>query len=665
MILRQDEISENISTIGAKTINLKKLVDYNFLVPEFIAISSDNVIIIDKNEAELKKICQIIQKEFPKNEYAIRSSSIIEDQNESSMAGQFHTEIKVFPSELEFAIKKVIDQSKDILKDDMSKFSIIIQEYIEASYSWVCFTRNPNGQREMIIEYHKWIGEDMVSGKIIPIHEVFYWNENKKICGFDTNIFKIIENKFWFPQDIEWCIKNNTLYILQTRPITTISQNKYSEILFLEKELTKGKDYFYEKTEISEVAPRPTPFTYSLLEKIYSEDGPIMNVYKKHTVDYSYNNFLKIIWNELFIDRNLELKTLLPAFDLLNKNYSPKINSFKNIWRTVNNIFFTIWIKEDKNIIKQLQEALQANEIWNDYKTALSLFLKNYAIIFEVNIMAAKFLKKVEILLKNEKINISEILWMDPWFFCWDFLETQEFQFSKNFIWNTLEISDEGEFYSILIWKNNTQEIIDWWQKLPDWKKNLYSKPIFNAIIYQKYREYARILMIKNLNILRWNVLWYATEFNNPKNIYFHTITEIEKLALNEEVCVNRKKHYDKYNIFNFPNKLSYNLKNEKKINTGISSGKTEGYLVTEDTIDTILGQKILYTNILSPMLTKYFTQINGIVSENGWLLSHLAIIAREQKIPIIIIWNTKNIQMWDYVEINWSNGEYKILSKK
>jgi pyruvate,water dikinase len=50
-------------------------------------------------------------------------------------------------------------------------------------------------------------------------------------------------------------------------------------------------------------------------------------------------------------------------------------------------------------------------------------------------------------------------------------------------------------------------------------------------------------------------------------------------------------------------------------------------------------GQKdqIIYTKNLVPTLAKYFKKINGIIAENGSLLSHLAIVARENRIPVMI----------------------------
>lgn len=174
----------------------------------------------------------------------------------------------------------------------------------------------------MVVEYHAGIGEDLVSGKIVPTNKSAYWNERMKICGFDASIFQDIELRSGFPQDIEWCVKNGKLYFLQTRPITTISHDKYQELLFVDQALKNLSYPDLEKTEVSEIAARPSPFTLSLLQRIYEKNGPVMNVYTKHRITYVPNDFLRIVGNELYIDRDSELKTLLSTLDFSGDSHS-------------------------------------------------------------------------------------------------------------------------------------------------------------------------------------------------------------------------------------------------------------------------------------------------------------------------------------------------------
>ena len=68
-----------------------------------------------------------------------------------------------------------------------------------------------------------------------------------------------------------------------------------------------------------------------------------------------------------------------------------------------------------------------------------------------------------------------------------------------------------------------------------------------------------------------------------------------------------------------------------------VSSGSAEGILKSADQMLPEDRGIVLYTKVLSPELTKYFPQISGIVSEQGGLLSHLAILAREKGLPVLV----------------------------
>jgi len=49
-----------------------------------------------------------------------------------------------------------------------------------------------------------------------------------------------------------------------------------------------------------------------------------------------------------------------------------------------------------------------------------------------------------------------------------------------------------------------------------------------------------------------------------------------------------------------------------------------------------MLKNKIVVVQTLNPELITYFDYISGIISVQGSLLSHLAIVARERKIPVV-----------------------------
>lgn len=664
MILFANEIHNTSEGIWNKTIQLKNLIDMGLNVPDFVAIPTNIVEKIEQKKITIQNLCDIIREKFPQRSYAVRSSVLNEDQENSSMAGQYHTELDVIPSWLEDAITSVIHQAKQVSWWSPWQISLIVQRYIDAEYSGVCFTRNPVAWREMVFEYHAWRWEDLVSGKIIPEKQSFYYHENRQICWFETLSFRDIETNLSHPQDIEWCIQDGTMYYLQTRPITTISREKYQEILILEWSLNNNEDYYLEKNEIAEVAPRPTMFTFSLLERIYGEDGPIMRVYAKHHIEYIPQSILRIIGNELYIDREQELHTLLPAYSTLNRLYSPKLYSILGFRKSMKNLFHTTFLKEDKNLIKRLQDSIQRDRSYESFEIALDNFMRDYETIFEVNISAAKSLKKLELLLKNEQISIPELLQSDP-----EIISIEkwiEFDISNLnwLIWNTLEISDTTSFYHNTQNNNTPENIWAWWDYLPEWKKQWYGSYIAHGIRYQQYREYARVLMIKNMNTIR-NILIWVYWIQNMNTVYFSTIDEILSGSIDREKCKIWEWEYLKNNTWNFPSCITGRFIQPSIIeNTGISPWISEWFIVDINTLATTPWPKILKTQILSPDLTKYFPDIVGIISEKWWLLSHLGIIARERGIPVVISNNTE-IQLWNYISIDGSSGEIKEIPIK
>lgn len=652
-ILFPHDIRYDDPTIGAKTKHLKKLLDAGFMVPDFVAISADEVDLCRKNKQRRKEVAELIQKVFPEDSYAVRSSALNEDGEYHSFAGQYHTEIDAAPDMLIEALWKVCHFRPPGKEDE--RVSIIIQRYISADFSWVCFTRNPSGFFEALVEYHRGIGEDMVGGKINPQRKAFLLSRPENIEWCSTEVFQKIESLFHFPQDIEWCIRAGELFILQSRPITTLARDKYEAILLCEAGLPRW-DFFYEKTEISEIAPRPTPLTFSLLEKIYAEDGPIAQVYKKHHIVYHSQDFLKIFWNELFVDREKELKTLFPAFSFLNAERKQRFATFRGIFSTIWNIGAMIFLREDTSVITRLVDRMEGDSRKYTLEESLGNFLSDYALIFETNLFAAKWVKKMEVLLRREPISLSDILQSDPKIFS----SYQEMECNISswdyFSGNILEFSERGKTQNIDQEPHTPENVMAWWESLPSWKKNTYGMTLSKAISFARYREYARILMLKNKSILlsslekeKWGL--------SGDHLYFSTFDEHLYNQENKERA-ERIKAYEKYQKFHFPNTLTSFLSLEKNVHAhlGLSSGIATGVLVERAMLDSVEWHKILFTQILSPDLAEYFENIEGIVSEKWGMLSHLAILARESHIPVVV--SSESYALWTKIRLDGDTGK-------
>ncbi|MEM4500493.1 MAG: PEP/pyruvate-binding domain-containing protein, partial [Candidatus Woesearchaeota archaeon] len=180
---------------------------------------------------------------------SVRSSAVSEDSLRVSFAGMHDTFLNV-KAELELVLENVkkcwaslfseraviYRMKKGVLR--LEGMAVIVQEMIPAEVSGVTFTLHPLNKNALLIESARGLGDLIVSGKIIPDYFVINRKTlsilekriNERIPSLsDSDVKKIakiclkVEKIFINPQDIEWCIFDNRIWLLQSRAITTNS----------------------------------------------------------------------------------------------------------------------------------------------------------------------------------------------------------------------------------------------------------------------------------------------------------------------------------------------------------------------------------------------------------------------------------------------------------
>ena len=229
---------KEVNSFGGKAINLGFLIQNGFNVPDGFCISTE----INKLTEDIKE--KIIEK-FKNIGYpvAVRSSATVEDSKISSFAGQFETYLNI-SSEIELfaAIEKCWNslsskRAQGYLKNkniENVKMAVIVQKMINADYGGVVFTIDPVEKKNILIEIVEGGGEKLVGGEI-TLNSYYVDRDNFSIVNKESTfevdsslIRKIaettlkIEKLFNYPQDIEFCLNYNKIFILQSRPITTL-----------------------------------------------------------------------------------------------------------------------------------------------------------------------------------------------------------------------------------------------------------------------------------------------------------------------------------------------------------------------------------------------------------------------------------------------------------
>lgn len=176
---------------------------------------------------------------------AVRSSATAEDLANASFAGQFESFLNV--SKKDF-LKKVKETWASVYTKNVSlyafanqipmysiKMAVLVMEMIDAEKAGVMFTKDIVGDKDdiMIIEGTEGLGDKVVDGTVEPDRviinkleeNVLRRNGEESLTDEDIekliSVGKQIEDYYKRPQDIEWAIKDDKVWVLQTRPITT------------------------------------------------------------------------------------------------------------------------------------------------------------------------------------------------------------------------------------------------------------------------------------------------------------------------------------------------------------------------------------------------------------------------------------------------------------
>ncbi len=363
-------------SIGGKAKNLFKLQELNFRVPKFVVIPAEETPdIAHLSEFKLDSgFLETIQFNFPTTTYfSVRSSAIDEDGVEHSFAGLFESYLFVAKDDLEDKIKRVwesasaervISYRKEKSTNAHQGIAVIIQEMVDSTVSGVGFGVNPvNGNRsEKVINAVYGLGEGLVSGElnadqycvsgskidatIVPKTHAVKFNESggtqlvnipnedqlkssltdsqiQEISSVLTKLFK----HYGTYQDIEFALFQDELYLLQTRPITTISSlpDVSSEYII------------WDNSNIIESYPGiSSPMTFSFInpvyEAVYTQFAAMMGVKQKEIEanSFTFENMLGYLNGRVYYNLLSWYKALalLPGYSL-NAEFMEKMMGVK------------------------------------------------------------------------------------------------------------------------------------------------------------------------------------------------------------------------------------------------------------------------------------------------------------------------------------------------
>ena len=210
---------------------------------------------------------------------AVRSSATAEDLPDASFAGQQETFLNITREDLIERIKEcwaslftqraIYYRNEQGFDHDLVDIAVVVQRMVAADKSGVMFTSHPSsGEKKLIVEAAWGLGEAVVSGSVSPDNYVIDRETGETVSATiadkklmmlkdeetgetverevpedrrnaqvldASEIERLVElgeraeTHYDSPQDVEWAIVDEEVFMLQSRPITTISEEAAEE----------------------------------------------------------------------------------------------------------------------------------------------------------------------------------------------------------------------------------------------------------------------------------------------------------------------------------------------------------------------------------------------------------------------------------------------------
>lgn len=260
-VLAFEEIeASQVAVVGGKGANLGALAKIEGIhVPAGFCVTTTAIDrIVDatsRNEPIPRDVADAIARALERlgenGAYAVRSSATAEDLPSASFAGQHDSYLNVVGTTaiLEhvarcaaslFTERAVAYRARNGFDHRKVRMAVVVQRMVAPRAAGVLFTAHPltGNRRVSSIEAVLGLGEALVSGRAHA--DVFKVRGDavvdEKIAASHRGeptltheqalrlaaLGRTIEGHFGRPQDIEWCLADDTFHIVQSRPITTL-----------------------------------------------------------------------------------------------------------------------------------------------------------------------------------------------------------------------------------------------------------------------------------------------------------------------------------------------------------------------------------------------------------------------------------------------------------
>lgn len=680
--------------IGGKAQRLIELQLAGFRVPEFICSQDD-----------IESALQLLGTPV-----AVRSSASAEDGAEISFAGQFESTLGL---QTACEVKKAIARCEASVRDESViaycrkngvdpaalQMCVIVQRMIEPELAGVAFTIDPmTGREDVVIEACEGRSDDLLQGSAQPLP-----NDHPLLLRYAPDIERVareVQRHFGEPQDIEFAIQDGELYLLQARPITRIhfaaEVGEWTNADFRDGGVSSGVC---------------TPLMWSLYDYIWQDalTGFLRDI-KLLSNDENFEAarlfFGRPYWNLGAVKKCM---TALPGFnerqfdeDLhVRADYEgdgavtpvaiqgilralPTVLAVPKIWKYQQrfdedflNGGFDRLVAEVDEFRDLIEHAFRITET-NYFRTIFcaSLAKLDFAEAFPDATDTALFaglppirhLEPMRAIAAGER-DVSALMRrfrhhsrneLD--------LRAPRWDEDREWVEATVENASESSQNPQVLYEAALAREL---QQLPAQKRRSFRKKLGRLRHFLWLREEMRDLSTQMYYYIRRHVLEIAENRGLGDDIFFMTWREI--LSRDTSGIEPGRAVFDSYRNFDAPNEIGVRfahmkvaLNKDSMRGVGASPGSVSGPAYVARNVDEAMDAptgSILVCPFTDPGWTPVLGRVAAVVTENGGLLSHAAVICREYGIPAVLGVNaaTRTITNGTQLLIDGATGSVSI----
>lgn len=574
-----------------------------------------------------------IKEEFEKlgsKFVAVRSSATSEDSADAAWAGQLDSFLNTTKETLLENVRKcwaslftpraIFYRFEKKLHEEKVSVAVVIQKMINSEESGIAFSVHPVTQdkNQIIIEAGFGLGEAIVSGQITPDAYVI---DKQDLHIIDINVNEQGRGLYRLPKGgNEWkeLGENGEKQVLSEKEIVELSkliikiENHYNFPVDIEWAKEKGKFYI--------VQSRPITTLRNSLEKNTDDTQPKPEDYVRMFAGKSFVYLL----TDIFLQHYNSLGVL-------------SIQDGES-WMCF------LPITSEKQTLTEGSELYTSKEKFDEYHDEFKSYIKN----------SKEYFKKI---ISKEKVTVEE---------CEKFLSLVSKHFS---LYSKTEF-----FYTDSINQEKMVISIEEFDKLKLMGRAHLNKLLFEEKGYLRtfIKKIAKQSGITEEELLRYNIKEIIKVIQDGARVNNDLIKKRDVFFISKDITLWSNKSRELVDKF---------LKTYREIsdkiygtiaNKGTAKGKARVLIPDFKDFDKITEEvkrmkkgEILITETTSPEIIQACKKAAAIVTNQGGMLSHAAIISRELNIPCIIGTDKDivlNIKTGDELEIDANNGIVKII---